>query len=95
MSDINKDKLLELAESLGYGKSKGNGSDKFKNMADKYKDKSEDEILEELRKLKKSLFTDEKKFNQQMKALNGIKNMLNNEQKSKLENILDILSKEK
>lgn len=91
MSDINRDKLIQLAEALGI-----NNPEKIKSVEDaakKYNNKGEDEILRELQSLKSTLFKDPASFQRQMKVIKEIRPMLNGEQKARFDKIIDILSK--
>lgn len=94
MADINRDKLVELAESFGLGGLNQEKMKKVENAANSYKGKSEDEILQELKQLKETLFKDRESFERQMRAIKEIRPMLNAEQKTKLDKILELLTKE-
>ncbi|NLK72205.1 MAG: hypothetical protein GX285_04220 [Clostridiales bacterium] len=94
MADIDKDKLMELADSLGLGNINTDRLKTVEDAAKKYSDKSEEEIIQELKQLKETLFKDRNSFERQMKAIKEIRPMLNGEQRKKLDKILDLLSKE-
>jgi len=94
MADIDKDKLMELADSLGLGNINTDRLKTVEDAAKKYSDKSEEEIIQELKQLKGTLFKDRNSFERQMKAIKEIRPMLNGEQRKKLDKILDLLSKE-
>lgn len=94
MADINRDKLMELAESLGIGNINNEKLKKVEDAAKKYGNKSEDEIIEELKQLKQSLFADKASFERQMRAIKEIRPLLNVEQRQKLDTILELLSEE-
>ncbi|MTI65924.1 MAG: hypothetical protein FH753_04905 [Firmicutes bacterium] len=90
-----KDKKVE--EVLEKMKDKFNPSDeqyeKFKEMAKKYSDKSEDDIFVEIINLNKKLIEDGNKedFMNKLKKLEKLRPMLNEEQVKKLDKILKIL----
>ena len=94
MADIDKDKLMELADSLGLGNINTDRLKTVEDAAKKYSDKSVEEIIQELKQLKGTLFKDRNSFERQMKAIKEIRPMLNGEQRKKLDKILDLLSKE-
>lgn len=94
MADIDKDKLMELADSLGLGNLNTEKLKKVEDAAKKYNNKSDDEIIAELKQLKESLFADKASFERQMKAIQEIRPLLNPEQKQKMDYILSLLSSE-
>lgn len=94
MSDMNKEKLMQLAETLGINNLNSEKMKKVEDVAKKYNNKDENEILGELKKLKSTLFKDKASYERQMKVIKEIRPMLNNEQKSKFDKILEVLSKE-
>lgn len=58
------------------------------DLSEKYKDKNEEEIIKEMKKIKEDMKKDPVKFKQQMKAIEQLKVMLDAEQRKKLEVIL-------
>lgn len=70
--------------------------DKFKQMADEYKDKSEEEVFVEIIKLNKKIESDmgKEEHEELLHKLETIKPLLNEEQIEKLEEILIILREE-
>ncbi len=94
MTDINKEKLMELAESLGMGSINNEKLRSVEDAAKKYGNKSEEEILRELKQLKETLFKDKASFERQMKVIKEIRPMLNAEQRQKLDQVITLLSTE-
>lgn len=94
MADINKKKIMDLAETLGFSEPNESKMKMIEDAASQYKGKSEKEIMEEIKSLKKNLFSDKEKFEKQLKAIKDIRVMLNEEQKNKLDKVIDLLTKE-
>ena len=94
MADINRQKLLELAASLGLGPIDRNKLRTVEDAAKKYENKSEEEVLKELKQLKETLFADKESFERQMKLVKDIRPMLNEDQRQKLDRVIDLLSRE-
>lgn len=94
MSDMNREKLIQLAEALGINNLNSDKMKKVEDAAQKYNGKGENEILQELKDLKSTLFKDKASFDRQMKVVKEIRPMLSNEQKMKFDKIMDILGKE-
>ncbi len=94
MADINRQKLMELAASLGLSPIDKNKLRSVEDAAKKYENKSEEEVLKELKQLKETLFADKASFERQMKLVKDIRPMLNTEQRQKLDRIIDLLSRE-
>ena len=94
MAEINKKKIMDLAETLGFSEPDSNKMKILEEAADRYKGKSEKEIMEEIKALKKNLFSDKEKFEKQLKAIKDIKVMLNEEQRNKLDKVIELLTRE-
>lgn len=95
----NDDKLLsDLAEQLGFGSAasaaKVSKSDHMSDLADKYKGKSDQELIDEIMKVKQSLKKDKGQFEKQMKAIKAMRSMMNGEQKARLEKLIRLLEAE-
>lgn len=91
MNNFDKKKLMDLAKTLGCNEPSNDQMKELSSLTDNYKNKSEQEIVEELKKLKKTLNINDKKFNRQLEALDGIKELLDEKQRNKLESVLRIL----
>ena len=94
MSDINRNKLLNLAKDLGISDLTSENIKRVEEVAKKYDKSQEGEMLEELKQLKSTLFKDKASFEKQLKIINEIRPMLNKEQRSKLDAVLNLLTKE-
>ncbi|MFA5529010.1 MAG: hypothetical protein WC996_10395 [Peptostreptococcales bacterium] len=94
MSDINRNKLLNLAKDLGISDLTSENIKRVEEVAKKYDKSQEKEMLEELKNLKSTLFKDKASFEKQLKIINEIRPMLNKEQRSKLDAVLNLLMKE-
>lgn len=70
--------------------------EKFKNLADKYSDKSEDELYLEIINLNKKLSQGENKeeFMKKLKKLKKLRPMLNENQNKKLDKLMEMLKKD-
>lgn len=94
--DVNDKLLLDLAEQLGLG---GRGptvskADRMSDMADKYKGKSDQELISEIMKVKNSLKKDKAQFEKQMKTIKALRSVMNGEQKARLEKLIRLLESE-
>ena len=95
--DLNDKLLLDLAEQLGLGGGGGGGgptvskADRMSDMADKYKGKSDQELIAEIMKVKHSLKKDKVQFEKQMKTIKALRSMMNGEQKARLEKLIRLL----
>lgn len=94
MSDINRNKLLNLAQTLGISDLNSENIKKVEEVAKKYDKTQEKEMLEELKQLKSTLFKDKASFEKQLKIIKEIKPMLSKEQRDKLDAVLNLLAKE-
>lgn len=89
--DIDPKILMDLAGQLGMNEGKENKIKRTADLADKYKGKSDQELLHEITKLKNSMKTDKSQFDKQMKAIKSLSVMMNNEQKARLEKVIRLL----
>ncbi len=92
--DINEKQLMELAEQLGLGGSNVSKSDRMSDLADKYKGKSDQELISEIMKVKQSLKRDKAQYEKQMKAIKALRSMMTGEQKARLEKLIRLLEAE-
>ena len=88
--DINDKLLLELAEQLGLQRTVSK-TDNMSNLADKYKGKSDEELISEIMKVKKPMKKDKAQFEKQMKTIKTLRTMMNGEQKARLEKLIRLL----
>ena len=92
--DINNKMLMDLASQLGFENTNSNQAKRATNMADKYKSKSDDELIGEILNLKKTMKKDRAQFDKQMNAIKSLRVMMSGEQKARLEKIIRLLESE-
>lgn len=95
--DINDKLVMDLAEQLGLGSEKKNSvskADRMSDIAEKYKGKSDQELIDEIMKVKRSLKKDRAQFEKQMKAIKAMRSMMTGEQKARLERLIRLLESE-
>ena len=91
--DSNDKLLMNLAEQLGLGTSepKVSKADHMSDLADKYKGKSDQELISEIMKVKQTLKKDKAQFEKQMKTIKALRSMMTGEQKARLEKLIRLL----
>ena len=95
--DINDKLVMDLAEQLGLGPAKTSSvskSDRMSDIAQKYKGKSDQELINEIMKVKSSLKKDRAQFEKQMKTIKAMRSMMTGEQKARLEKLIRLLESE-
>lgn len=94
MGSIDKRRLQGLMQMMGGMNINPQQLKMFEDMSNIYGDKSEEEIIQELTQLNKSLGKDKEKYLKQMEALAQMKDFLSEEQRKKLDRIIEFLNKE-
>jgi len=89
--DIDDKMLADLAEQLGLGKGTVSKADHMSDLTDKYKGKSDQELIQEILKVKKSLKANKDQFDKQMKTIKALRSMMQGEQKARLERLIRLL----
>ena len=89
--DINDKLLADLAEQLGFGSQKVSKADRMSDLADKYKGKSDQELISEIMKVKHTLKKDKAAYEKQMRAIKAMRSMMTGEQKARLEKLIRLL----
>lgn len=89
--DINEKQLADLAEQLGLGSSVVSKADRMSDLAEKYKGKSDQELIAEIMKVKRTLKKDKAQFEKQMRAIKAMRSMMTGEQKARLEKLIRLL----
>jgi len=92
--DINDKLIADLAEQLGLGSKNGNvvsKADRMSDLADKYKGKSDQELIDEILKIKRTLKKDRAQFEKQMKMIRAMRSMMTGEQRARLERLIRLL----
>ncbi|WP_027399596.1 hypothetical protein [Anaerovorax odorimutans] len=88
--DLNNKMLNDLANQLGIQGNDSN-SKKAAGMAEKYKGKSDDELIGEILNLKKAMKSDKAQFEKQMMAVKALRGMMNQQQRARLDKIIRLL----
>ena len=95
--DIDDKMLADLAEQLGFGGAGASKTDRVSKadhmteLADKYKGKSDQELIQEILKVKKNLKADKVQFEKQMKTIKALRSVMQGEQKARLERLIRLL----
>ena len=90
--DINDKLMMDLAEQLGLGPGPTvSKADRMSDVAEKYKGKSDQELIDEIMKVKKSLKKDRAQFEKQMKTIRAMRSMMSGEQKARLDKLIRLL----
>ena len=92
--NMNPEKLMALAAQMGLGKGDSEKERSIKEAAERLSGKSDDELIEEVKKLKATLGEDKEKFKKQLSTLKMVRGMLNQEQKQKFDEMMKILSED-
>ena len=88
--DINDKRLMDLAAQLGFGKTVSK-SGNMADLAEKYKGKSDQELIDEILKVKRTIKKDKAQFEKQMRAIKALRSMMTGEQKARLEKLIRLL----
>lgn len=91
---IDNKMIMDLAEQLGFENSSVNEARRAANMAEAYKNKDEDELLDEILNFKKAMKSDRAQFEKQLKAIKALRVMMNDEQKARLDKIIRLMEYE-
>ncbi len=89
--DLNQQMLSELAAQLGLEDNSQDSVDAALEMADEYRNKKDDALVSEIRRLKKTMRTDTEQYKKQISALKGLRSMLSEEQQKNLDKVLLLL----
>lgn len=89
--DINDKMLNDLASRMGIGNS---AMERAEGMAQSCKGKSEKELLSEIMKLKQNMKKDPAAYQKQIRALRSLSAMMNQEQRARLNQVLQLLEQE-
>lgn len=89
--DINDKMLNDLAGRMGIG---SGAMERAEGMAESFKGKSETELLSEIMKLKQNMKKDPAAYRKQIRALRSLSAMMNQEQKARLNRVLQLLEED-
>lgn len=92
--DIDEKLLLDLAEQMGMRKANVSKSDRMSGLADQYKGKSDQELIDEILKVKKNLKKNRAQFEKQMSTIKALRAVMTGEQKARLERLIRLLESE-
>lgn len=92
MGDIDKKKMAEFMKTMDNMQPNQDQKKMMEQIAERYGEKSEEEIMKELKKLKNSLMMNSPKFKKQMEAVEQLKDFLDENQKKKLEKMMEFLN---
>lgn len=92
MGNIDKKKMTEFMKTMENMQPNHEQKKMIEQISERYGDKSEEEIMKELKKLKKSLMMNSPKFKRQMEAVEQLKDFLDDDQKRKLEKMMEFLN---
>lgn len=84
--------LMDLANQLGLGgKNSKKPSQMISEVTENYTGKSDDQLLQEILKLKQVFKKDRKAFDKQMEMIKNLRPMMSAEQRKKLDGLLKML----
>lgn len=92
--DNNEKLLADLAAQLGLGSSTVSKSDRMSDLADKYKGKSDQELIGEIIKVRRSLKKDRAQYENQMRAIKALRSVMSGEQRARLEKLIRLLEED-
>ncbi len=87
---INDKMLMDLAEQMGLRRSTSK-KDNMSDLADKYKGKNDQELIDEILKVKRTMKKDTAQFEKNLKTIKALRSMMNGEQKTRLDKLIRIL----
>lgn len=92
--NINNKMIMDLAEQLGFENDSVSQARRAADMAEEYKNKDEDELLDEILNFKKAMKKDRAQFEKQLKAIKALRVMMNDEQKARLDKVIRLMEYE-
>lgn len=92
--EVKQKMLLELASQFGFDDSDDPRLTEAANLADEYKNKSEQEILKDIMRLKRKYSEDPSQMKKQIQTVKTLRSMMNREQQERLDQVLAMLEKE-
>ena len=91
--EVNDEMMMDLAEQLGLGRNVSK-TDNVADLAQKYKGKSDQELIDEILKIKTNMKKDKTQFDKQMKTIKALRTVMNGEQKARLEKLIRLLEED-
>lgn len=92
--DMNQKMLMQLAKQLGFEDQNEPSVKQVAELANEYKSKNEQELLMEFLKMKKQSGGNPAQLKQQIAAIRTLRSVMNQEQRERLDQVLDLLEKE-
>jgi len=92
--DINEKLLADLAAQLGLGSQTVSKTDRMSDLADKYKGKSDQELISEIMRVRNSLKKDRAQYENQMRAIKALRSVMSGEQRARLEKLIRLLEED-
>lgn len=92
--DIDQKMLMELAGQMGFDNKNQRAAGKAASMAGQYRNKSEEELLQEIMGLKREMKRDPAAFAKQMKAIRALRGMMSGEQRQRLDRVIALLERD-
>jgi hypothetical protein len=89
--NLNQQMLSDLAAKLGLEESGQTAVKTAIDMADDYKDKNDEAILAEIRRLKKVMKANPKQYQKQIATIKSLRVVMDEEQQKRLDRILILL----
>ena len=89
--DLNQQMLSDLADQLGLEENAQNAVKAAVDMANGFKNKNDDALIMEIRKLKKIMKNDSEQYKKQIAALKSLRTVMNDEQQKRLDLMLMLL----
>jgi len=85
----NTEKLLaDLAAQLGFDSPSMSKSARMSDLADKYRGKSDQELISEIMKIRRNLKKDRIQYENQMRAIKALRSVMSGEQRARLEKLI-------
>lgn len=89
--DIDDKMLQDLAKQVGVSGNSAVAKKFMEQTAKNFSGKSDEQVLDEIMKLKQVIQKDKRAYNKQMETIKALKPMMNEEQKQKLDKLLNML----
>lgn len=83
--------LMDLAGQLGLGGKNKKAGDMISEATENFAGKSDDQLLNEIMKLKQVIKKDRRAFDKQMEMIKSLRPMMSEEQRKKLDGLLRML----
>lgn len=92
--DVNQKMLMELAEQLGLEERSKTAVSKASNVARGYANKSDEELLREIKNLKSEMKSNPNAYKKQISAIYALRAMMNKDQQERLDKVIALLEED-